>query len=50
MAEILTLNAIFSSRQKRMLGVMVWDLNREEGNLHRDGKQIFGKQMYAGPC
>ena len=36
--ETLTLNTIFSSRQKRMLRVVVWDFKREKGNSHGDGK------------
>ena len=31
--------------------VVVWDFKEEEGNSHGDGKskQMFGKQMFAGP-
>ena len=32
-----------------MLGVVVWDLKWEEGNLHGEEKQMFDKQMFAGP-
>ena len=30
--ENFTLDTIFSKRQKRMLGVVVWDFKGEEGN------------------
>ena len=32
-----------------MLGEVVWDFEREKGNSHGDGQQIFGKQTFAGP-
>ena len=32
-----------------MLGVVVWDFKGEEGNSHKDEKQMFGKQMFAWP-
>ena len=38
MAEDITLTIIFSQRQKRMLGVVVWDFKGEENNSHGDGK------------
>ena len=47
MAETLTLNTIFISRQKRMLGAVVWDFKAIHMEME---KQMFGKQMFAGPC
>ena len=38
MAKALTLKTIFNQRQKRMLGVVVWDFKGQEGNSHEDGK------------
>ena len=32
-----------------MLGVVIWDYKGEEGKLHGDEKQVFDKQMFAGP-
>ena len=37
-AEVVILNSIFSSRQRRMLGVVVWGFKGEEGNSHGNGK------------
>lgn len=48
MAKALTLNTTFSYRQ-RMLEVMPWDLNWEEGTSHASRKLKFGKQTFAGP-
>ena len=36
--KTLTLNTIFSKRQKRMLVAVTWDFKGEEGNLPGDGK------------
>ena len=48
MAETLTLNTIFSSRQK-MLGVEVLEFKREEDNSNgAEKKQMFGKNTFAG--
>ena len=47
MPDNLTLNTIISSRQRRILGVVVLDFKAEEGNSHEDGKAI-GKQMFSG--
>ena len=33
-----------------MLGAEAWDFKEEEGNSHGDKKQMFGKQMFAGPA
>ena len=38
MAKALTLNTIFNQRPKRMLRVLVWDFEEEEGSSHGDGK------------
>ena len=38
MIETLTLNTIFSERQRRMLGEVVWDFKGEEGNSLGDDK------------
>lgn len=29
--------------------VVVWDFKGQEGNSHRDGKQMFAKQMFPEP-
>ena len=36
--QTLTLDTIFSKRQKRMLVAGIWDFKREESNLPGDGK------------
>jgi hypothetical protein len=38
MAETFTLNTVFSYRQKRLWGAVVWDFKKEEGNSQEDGK------------
>ena len=38
MTETLMLNRTFSSRQKEMLGLVIWDFKGLEGNAHEDGK------------
>ena len=38
MAQALTLNTIYNQRQKRLLGVVVWDFKREERDSLGDGK------------
>ena len=43
MAEDFTLNTIFSQRQKRMLGVAIWDFKGEEATDMKMEKQMFGK-------
>ena len=37
MAEATTVNTIFSERQRRVLGVVVWDFKGEGDNLYGDG-------------
>ena len=41
MARVLTLHTIFSSRQKRMLGLVVWDFKREEDHRQEVDKQCL---------
>lgn len=48
MAQALTLNTIYNQRQKRLLGVVVWDFKREEGDSHGDGKADVWFIMFAG--
>ena len=38
MAKTLSLSIIFSYKQERMLGVVVWDFTGDEGNSHGCGK------------
>ena len=38
MAKVLTLNTIFTLRQKRILGIVVWDFTGEKGNSYGNGK------------
>lgn len=45
MAKALTLNTTFSYRQ-RMLEVMAWDLNWEDGTSHASRKLKFSKQTF----
>ena len=33
-----------------MLGIVVCDLKGKEGNLCGVGKEVVGKQMFAGSC
>ena len=43
MAKTFTLKIIFRRRQNRILGVVIWDFEREEGSSHGERMQIFGK-------
>ena len=45
-----TLNTSFAYRQNRVLEVVIWDFRGEKGNSHKAVKQMFGKQIFAGPC
>ena len=47
MAENLTLNTIFSSTQKRILGVEVWILKGRKTIYRKIEKQMIGKQIFA---
>ena len=47
MAENLTLNTIFSSTQKRILGVEVWILKGRKTIYKKIEKQMIGKQIFA---
>ena len=47
MAKALILNTVFSQRQKRMLGVVVWDFKGGRKAVHME--QMFGKQIFARP-
>ena len=47
MAENLTLNTIFSSSQKRILGVEVWTLKGRKTIYRKIEKQMTGKQIFA---
>ena len=38
MAQILNLNTIFSNRETRILGVVIWEFEGEKSNWHGDGK------------
>lgn len=38
MAKAFPLNTIFNYKQKRILGVVVWDFKGEENNSHKDGE------------
>ena len=40
----------YQLKTKRMLQVVVWDVNEEEGNSYGDGMQIFVRQMLAMPA
>ena len=47
MAANLTLNTIFSSTQKRILGVEVWNLKGRKTIYRKIEKQMIGKQIFA---
>ena len=46
--EALSLNAIFSSRHKEMLLVLVWDFKEEEGNVHGDKSKGLVNMCFLG--
>lgn len=49
-AQLLTLNTIFSERPQRMLWGGVWDIKGEKDIDMETERQLFGKQMSAEMC